>query len=324
MVAIVPRNAPACPLLGIALGTVRPMTQRLTPTAAVLLIIPPMLWAGNAVVGRVVSPLISPMTLNLLRWALAFLLLLPMASSVLRRNSPLWGQWRQFAVLALLSTSGYNALLYLALNTSTPINVTLVGASTPVWMLLIGRIFFGTPISGRQVLGAALSIGGVLLVLCRGQWALLMGFHMVVGDLYVLLASIGWAYYSWMLAHPTPESASLRADWATFLLGQVVFGLGWSLLFTTAEWTLTDPRLHWSWPLIGSLIFISVGPAVLAYRTWGAGVALAGPAVAGFFMNLTPLFTAVLSSAFLGEAPELFHALAFALIVSGIVLSSRR
>ena len=300
------------------------MSQRLTPTAAVLLIIPPMLWAGYAVVGRVVSPLISPMTLNLLRGALAFVLLLPLATSVLRRDSPLWSQWRRFALLALLSTSGYNALLYLALNTSTPINVTLVGASTPVWMLLIGRFFFGTPVSGRQMLGAVLSIGGVVLVLCRGQWTLLLGLQLVVGDLYVLLASMGWAYYSWMLAHPTPESASLRSDWAAFLLGQIVFGLGWSLLFAGAEWTLTDARLQWGWPLAGALVFISVGPAVLAYRTWGAGVALAGPAAAGFFMNLTPLFTALLSLAFLGEAPQLFHALAFVLIVSGIVLSSRR
>ena len=300
------------------------MSQRLTPTAAVLLIIPPMLWAGNAVVGRVVSPLISPMTLNLLRWTLAFLLLVPLAGGVLRLDSPLWNQWRRFAFLALLSTSGYNALLYLALNTSTPINVTLVGASTPVWMLLIGRFFFGTPVSARQLIGAVLSIGGVVLVLCRGQWELLLGLHLVAGDLYVLVASMGWAYYSWMLAHPTPESASLRADWAAFLQGQIVFGLGWSVLFAGAEWTLTDARLQWGWPLLAALLFIAVGPAVLAYRAWGAGVSRAGPAVAGFFINLTPLFTALLSSAFLGESPKLFHVLAFVLIVSGIVLSSRR
>jgi drug/metabolite transporter (DMT)-like permease len=229
----------------------------------------------------------------------------------------LWRQWRHFTFLALLSTSGYNALLYLALNTSTPINVTLVGASTPVWMLLIGRFFFGTPISARQVVGAVLSIGGVVLVLCRGQWETLLSLQPVAGDLYVLLASMGWAYYSWKLAHPTPESASLRVDWAAFLLGQVVFGLGWSLLFAAAEWTLTDARLQWSWPLMAALLFIAVGPAVLAYRAWGAGVAQAGPAVAGFFINLTPLFTAMLSLAFLGEAPRLFHAMAFVLIVSG-------
>ncbi len=300
------------------------MTQRLTPTAALLLTIPPVLWAGNAVLGRVISPMVSPMTLNLLRWTFAFVLLLPLAAQVLRRDSPLWPQWRRFTFLGLLSTSGYNALLYLALNTSTPINVTLVGASTPVWMLLIGRFIFGHAISVRQTLGAVLSIAGVVLVLCRGQWALLWGLHLVAGDLYMLLASMGWAYYSWMLAHPTPESASLRVDWAAFLMGQIVFGLAWSLLFAGAEWALTDARLQWSWSLLAALLFIALGPALLAYRAWGAGVSRAGAVVAGFFINLTPLFTALLSSAFLGEVPQVFHAMAFILIVSGIVLSSRR
>jgi drug/metabolite transporter (DMT)-like permease len=303
---------------------IRSMPQRLTPTAIVLLILPPLLWAGNAIVGRVVSPLISPMTLNLLRWAIAFVLLLPLAGSVLRPGSALWSQWRRFALLSLFSIGGYNALLYLALNTSTPINVTLVGASTPVWMLLIGQIFFGQRISGRQLLGAVLSIGGVLLVLCRGEWALLQGLRLVAGDVYILLASMGWAYYSWMLAHPSQESASLRADWAAFLLGQITFGLVWSAAFTGAEWALTPAHIDWGWPLLAALAFIAIGPAVMAYRAWGAGVARAGPTVAGFFINLTPLFTALLSAAFLGEAPQLFHALAFVLIVSGIVLSSRR
>ncbi len=299
------------------------MTQRLTPTAALLLVIPPLMWSGNAVVGRMVSPLVSPMTLNLLRWAIAFVLLLPLAGRVLRPGSVLWGQWRRFALLSLFSIGAYNALLYLALNTSTAINVTLVGASTPVWMLLIGRLGFRTPVSRRQWLGAALSIAGVLLVLCRGDWDTLRHLHLVVGDGYVLLASVGWAYYSWLLAHPTPESAPLRADWATFLLGQVVFGLGWSALFTGVEWTLTPAHITWGWPFAAALLFIALGPAVIAYGTWGAGVARAGPAIAGFFINLTPLFTALLSSLVLGESPQVYHALAFVLIVSGIVLSSR-
>ena len=80
----------------------------------------------------------------------------------------------------------------------------------------------------------------------------------------------------------------------------------------------------WGWPLALALVFIAIGPAVVAYRCWGLGVQRAGPALAGFFSNLTPLFAAVLSAAFLGEPPRLFHAVAFALIVAGIVVSSRR
>jgi drug/metabolite transporter (DMT)-like permease len=300
------------------------MHPKVTPAAALLLTLPPLLWAGNAVVGRVIASMASPMTLNLLRWSLAFLLLLPLAAPVLRSGSPLWTSWRRIAGLSLLSIGGYNALLYLALNTSTPINVTLVGSITPVWMLLIGRLFFGNSISRRQWLGAAMSISGVLLVLSRGQLAVLLQVRLVPGDIYILMASAAWAYYSWMLAHPTTEPPEIRRDWSAFLLAQIALGLVWSGLFAGGEWALGLGRLHLSWQLAAALLFIAVGPALLAYRAWGAGVARAGPSVAGFFANLTPLFTAVLSSAFLGEAPHMYHALAFMLIVGGIVVSSRR
>lgn len=300
------------------------MHAKLSPSTIGLLTLPPMFWAGNAVVGRLIAPLASPMTLNLLRWAIAFALLLPLAAPILRRGSALWPSWPRFAVLGLLSIGGYNALLYLSLNTSTPINVTLVGSSTPVWMLLIGRVFFGMRISGKQWLGAVMSIGGVLLVLSRGQLEALLQVRLVPGDLYILLASAAWAYYSWMLAHPTSEPAGIKRDWSAFLLAQIAFGLVWSSLFAGAEWSLGWGRLEWSWGLASALLFIAIGPALLAYRAYGAGVARAGPSVAGFFVNLTPLFTAVLSSAFLGETPHLYHALAFVLIVGGIGVSASR
>ena len=300
------------------------MHAKLSPSTIFLLTLPPIFWSGNAVVGRWVAPLVSPMTLNLLRWVIAFALLLPLAAPVLRRGSALWPSWQRFVGLSLLSIGGYNALLYLALNTSTPINVTLVGASVPVWMLLIGRVFFGVRISGKQWLGAALSISGVLLVLSRGQLEVLLQVRLVPGDVYMLLASAAWAYYSWMLAHPTTEPPDIKRDWSAFLLAQIAFGLVWSGLFAGAEWSLGLGRMDWRWTTVLALLFIAIFSALLAYRAYGAGVARAGPAVAGFFVNLTPLFTAVLSSVFLGELPRLYHALAFVLIVGGIAVSSSR
>jgi drug/metabolite transporter (DMT)-like permease len=300
------------------------MHRKLSLSAALLLTLPPIMWAGNAVVGRLLSQMVSPMTLNLLRWSIAFVLLLPLAAPVFRRKSPLWSSWNRFAALSFLSIGGYNALLYLSLNTSTPINVTLVGSITPVWMLLIGQLFFGISISARQWLGAVLSISGVLLVLGRGQLDVLLQVRLVPGDIYILLASAGWAYYSWMLAHPTTEPPEIRRNWAEFLLAQIGLGLVWSGLFAGAEWSLGFGRLQASWPLLGALLFVAIGPALLAYRAWGAGVARSGPNMAGFFINLTPLFTALLSSAFLGETPHLYHAMAFVLIVGGIAVSSRR
>ena len=299
------------------------MNQRLTPATAFLLVVPPLLWAGNAVVGRLVTGLIPPMTLNFLRWVLAFVILLPLAHRVLKRGSALWPNWKRFTLLGLLGVGCYNALQYLALKTSTPLNVTLVASSVPVWMLAVGGLCFGQRISRQQIAGALLSIAGVLVVLSRGQWALLAEVRLVPGDVYVLLATLAWAFYSWQLAQPK-EPPAIRKDWAAFLMAQIVFGLGWSGLFAASEWALTDAHITWGWPLAAALLYVAVGPAVIAYRCWGLGVQRVGPAIAGFFSNLTPLFAALLSAGFLGELPQLYHALAFALIVGGIVVSSRR
>lgn len=300
------------------------MTQRLTASTMAMLTAAPLLWAGNAVVGRILTPLIAPMTLNFVRWLLAFALLLPLAWRALRPDSGLWSHWRRYAWLGLLGIGNYNALQYAALQTSTPLNVTLVGSGMPVWMLLVGALCFGVPTSRRQIGGALLSIVGVLWVLSRGTWQELLALRFVLGDLYMVLATISWSFYSWTLVR-THEPQNLRSDWAAFLLAQMAFGLLWSGAFTALEWHLGAIPTQWSAPpLIAGLAFIAIGPAVLAYRFWGVGVQRAGPVIAGFFVNLTPLFAALLSALFLGEWPQLYHALAFALIVGGIVLSSRR
>lgn len=280
------------------------------------------MWAANAVIGRLATELVPPMLLNFLRWALAGLLLLPLAHGVLRPGSSLWPHWRRFTWLGLLSVGVYNALQYLALKTSSPINVTLVAASMPIWIQLVGRCFFQAPVTRRQMLGALLSMAGVLLVLSRGQLQTLLQVQLVPGDLYILIAAICWAFYSWMLVRPGNEPASLRADWAAYLLAQIVFGLAWSALFAGAEWAVSRQPVVWGWPLAAILVFVAIGPAVLAYRAWGIGVQRAGPTLTSFFSNLTPLLTALMSAALLGEPPQLYHGGAFVLIVAGIVVSS--
>jgi drug/metabolite transporter (DMT)-like permease len=299
------------------------MNQRLTPSTILLLTLPPLLWAGNAIVGRLVREAVPPMTLNLLRWTIALLVLLPLGRAALRPGSGVLANWRRYALLGLLGIGMYNSLQYLALQSSTPINVTLVASGMPVWMMLVGRLFFGVAVRRWQVAGAVLSILGVLVVLCRGDVHQLLALRLVTGDLTMILATIAWSFYSWMLLQQKDVPA-LRGDWAAFLLAQVAYGLLWSALFAGAEWTLGARPVAWSWPVAAALLFVAIGPAVLAFALWGAGIRRAGPGIGAFFVNLTPLFTALLSSAFLGELPHAYHALAFALIVGGIVVSARR
>jgi drug/metabolite transporter (DMT)-like permease len=97
----------------------------------------------------------------------------------------------------------------------------------------------------------------------------------------------------------------------------------WSLLFSAGEMMAGTMHVEWSLTTILILLFIALGPSLIAYRCWGLGVSAVGPAIASFFANLIPLFTALMSAAILGEPPQLFHALAFILIVAGIFVSSK-
>lgn len=279
------------------------------------------LWAGNAIAGRVLVGSISPITLSAVRWGLAALLLLPLGWRILKPASALWQNKSRFLVLGLLGVGSYNVLLYLALQTSTAINVTLIGASMPIWMLLIGAVFYEVRPRLLQLLGAVVSLIGVTVVLTRGEPASLLSMEVVMGDLLIMLATILWAFYSWMISRPG-ESTERQWPWAEFLMAQVLIGFLWTMLFEGAEIATGHAFIdlnYWTGALI---LFVAIGPSLIAYRCWGLGVNGSGPTVAAFFANLIPLFTALLSAAILGDPPQLFHGLAFVLIVVGILVSS--
>ncbi|MES2715382.1 MAG: DMT family transporter [Pseudomonadota bacterium] len=303
----------------------------LTPRLALMLSVPPLLWAGNAVVGRIAIQSIGPLWLNALRWAIALAIVLPLGWQAVgspQRRAQLAARWPHLALLSLTGVGAYNALQYLALQTSTPLNVTLIAASAPVWMLAIGAAVYGERPRRAQVAGAALSLAGVAVVLARGDPAALLRVQLVPGDLLMLCAIACWCVYSWLLARPP---ASMRPParpdwhWAEFLCIQIAPGLLWASLFAGVGELLQPGAqpLVWSPALLAALAYVGILPSLVAYRLWGLGVARAGPTVAAFFGNLTPLFAALLGAAMLGEWPRAFHGLAFGLIVAGIVVSAR-
>ena len=293
---------------------------------AALMTLPPLLWAGNAVVGRLLVGQVPPLALNMLRWWIAFVILLPLGWRALRDWPLVRERFGHLALLSLLGVGSYNALQYLAVQTSSPINTTLIASSSPVFTLGLGFFVWGVRPRRAELLGAACSLAGVLCVIGRGSLETLLTIRFVPGDLYMLFATLLWCAYSWMLARPPESMQGARRpawDWAGFLQIQIAFGCLWAAAMAGAEQAVHAPSIVWSPGVVLALLYVAVGPSLIAYRCWGAGVAVAGPAVATFFANLTPVFAAVLSAALLGDAPRWYHGLAFALILAGIVVSSR-
>jgi len=302
----------------------------LSPRLIVLMTLPPLMWAGNAVVGRMAVGHVAPQTLNAWRWGLTLLMLLPLGWRVLataQSRAAIWQRRAHLAALGLFGVAAFNALQYLALTTTTALNATLISASGPVWMMLIGWGLFHEAPKRRQWAGSVLSLLGVLVVVGRGDWQVLTGVRFVAGDLLMLLAVSLWAYYSWLLARPPASMKAPRRpawDWAQFLFVQVLFGIGWSLLAAGVEQVAAPQPIVWSPWILALFLYVAVGPSIIAFRCWGIGVAQAGPTMAAFFSNLSPLFAAVLSVLLVGEAPHLYHGVAFVLVLAGIVVSSRQ
>ena len=282
------------------------MNQRLTFSTVLMLTLPPVLWAGNAVVGRLVAPLVPPLALNFLRWALAFVLLLPFAWPLLRAESPLWPRFPRFAVLGLLGVGCYNAFQYLALKTSTPINVTLVGSSIPPSCSALGALFFASASRPRQVLARSTRSDRRRAAGAGARrTAHLAQVHFVTGDLYMLLA------------HPARgrctagSRAARRSARAPRGLGRLPDGGRCPACLVRPvrrhrDGVRAGSRLQGGWPLAAALAVCRRRPGDRRLSLWGQGVQRAGPNVAGFFSNLTPLFAALFSAAFLGEPPHLY------------------
>lgn len=295
------------------------MTSRLTPGTAGLLLVPPLMWAGNAIVGRALVGEFPPLALSFWRWALALALIAPFTVGTLWRQRALLRQW--WAPLLAISAVGvglYNSLQYLALQTASVLSVTLIAASGPVVTLLVGALAFGAAVSRAQWLGAAISATGVLLVVARGDLGNLARLHVATGDLIMLAATVSWSLYTWLLRRRRPPLGL-----APFLTVQIALGATMILPFYLAEIWWGAQSIAWSERSVAGLAYVALLPSLLAYWCWDRGVARAGAVLPTVFANFTPIFAAILGFFFLGETIAWFHLAGGALILAGIAAANR-
>jgi drug/metabolite transporter (DMT)-like permease len=295
------------------------VSTRLAPSTAALLVVPPLLWAGNAVVGRALVGHFPPLALSFWRWVFAFALLAPFAArAIWTHRATLRAHWRVIVALSFLGVGCYNSLQYVALQTSTAVNATLIGASSPVASLLVGALLFGVRVSGRQSCGAALSIAGVLLVVVRGEPARLAQLDLAAGDLIMLVATLLWAVYTWLLRRHRPPLPI-----TPFLTLQIGLGALMILPAYLLELALTKRVPEATATNAAALVYVVLLPSIVAYYCWDRGVARAGAVLPMYFVNLTPVFAAALATAVLDEPIGLHHVAGGALILTGIHLANR-
>jgi drug/metabolite transporter (DMT)-like permease len=283
-----------------------------------LLSITALCWAGNAIVGRMAAGHIPPVTLSFLRWSLAFLIILPFAWKHLVRD---WGAIRErLGIMIVLSITGigaFNTLQYWALEHTQALNTLLLQSAGPLVVAVWSLILLGVRLTLAQAIGVLVSLAGVLVILMHGDLTALKNIQFNEGDLIFMVAMVIFSLYSVLtLKKPAIHGLSFAA---------FTFGAGAACLIPLLIFELyARPVMAFDMRNVLTVLYVSIFPSILAYLCFNRGVQLIGANRAAPFFHVVPVFGSVMAIAFLGEHPQPFHLIGFALVLSGVYVASRR
>ena len=283
-----------------------------------LLSITALCWAGNAIVGRLAAGHIPPVTLSFLRWSFAFLIILPFAWKHLKRD---WGAIRAglgtMIFLSVIGISAFNTLQYWALEHTQALNTLLLQSAGPLFVAVWSLILLGVRLTLAQAGGIALSLIGVLVILLHGDLTALTSIEFNKGDVIFTAALAIFGLYS-VLSLKRPQIHGLSFVGFTFGCGAVCLVPLWI-------WELfTRPAMQLNAANLLSLFYVAVFPSTLAYLCFNRGVQLIGANRAAPFFHVVPVFGSAMAIVFLGEHPQLFHIIGFALVLTGVFVASRK
>jgi drug/metabolite transporter (DMT)-like permease len=286
------------------------------PLAVLLLTLTAMMWAGNAVAGRLAVGEVSPMLLTLMRWFMAVMILLPLAWRHLRADrAELVRLWPFLLAMGAMGYTGFNILLYTAARTTSAVNITIIQAAMPMLIFTMNLVVYAVAIRPLQVLGYALTVLGVALVAGQGDLAGLAQLQVTEGDALMLAASVLYAGYTValkrrMVLHPLSFLTAMCIGAMLVGLPAAAFEYG----IGATEWPGTP--LAW-----GVVAYTGLAASVLSQWFYMTGVGVMGANRAGLFINLVPVFGAGLAVAILGEAVALYQGLALLLVLGGILIA---
>ena len=282
-----------------------------------LLTLTALFWAGNFVLGRAVKNSVPPISFAFWRWTLAFLILIPFSIHHIRADWPLLRQNRRLlAVYGLLGVSCFNTFVYIGLHSTTATNALLLNSVIPILIVLLSHFLAATPVSPRQGIGIALSLIGVLTIICRADPDVLLTLQINRGDIWILLAVICWAFYTFLLRQ---RPAGIHP----FSFLTLIVAVGLIPLSILYAWEYSQGgRFVLNLANSVGILYVALFPSVLAFIFWNRAVREVGPNKAGLFLYLMPVFGAILSAVFLGESIRAFHLIGSALILTGIYLTT--
>lgn len=275
------------------------------------------IWSGNFIVARGLNEALPPVSLAFYRWTVGLVVVLPLAARALYKERKVVQDNIGFLLLAsFFGVTIFNTLIYVAAQSTTAINLSLIAITFPVFIIILSRIFFGEAITFAKIIGIIVVALGVVLLLTKGDISRLTQISFAIGDLWMLVAAITFAIYSVLLRKKPAGLGALSFQLITFSLGIIML----APFYIWEISTLPMPEL--SMGTIGSIVYIGVFASLVAYVLWLKAIMLVGPSHAGMIYYSLPVFCGVLAYMVLGEEIGMTHLIATVLIIAGIVLAN--
>ncbi|MBS9402704.1 DMT family transporter [Halomonas sp. TRM85114] len=285
-----------------------PLLYFLAPLGAV------MIWSGNMTINQLTVGTIAPSSIAFLRWVLALLVLTPFVlPAAVRHRSAIRRQWYKLAFLGLLGMAMWQGLAYVAAETTSATNMGILAAMVPLLTVLLSALILREAPRLGGILGGLVAFVGVTVLLGQGDPLSLITLDVALGDLLMVMAATCYAMYGvmlkrWPLDMPPWVVLYLQAVFATlFLLPGYLLG----------PMTPVDGQNVWL------ILYAGIPASIITTFLWMRAIRQIGASRASIFINLMPLFSALIAMAFLGERIALFHLIGGALVLTGVIMAQR-
>ena len=288
--------------------------------AYLLLTLSVLFWAGNFIVGKFATLFqIPPLTLNVLRWLSVWVILMPFTYKEIYNNLPyIKKNWFVISFMGLITISTFNSVVYFALNHTQVINAVLVLAAIPAATIIFSSFMNIEKTNIFQLLGLFLSILGIGAIISNGDVQKIISLNFNKGDVWMLVCVITWALYSTLLKKN-------KFSFSQFTLIQLMVTAGLIFLIPQLFYEKSiGLEINFNKAFFIILFYVVIFPAIAAYYCWQKGVQIIGPNRASMFIQLMPLFSAVMAIIIFKEKFELYHFVGATFIVSGIYLSNKK
>lgn len=273
-----------------------------------------LIWSVNAIVSKISATAIDPAAISFYRWLLALMILTPFVlPGVWRNRQQIRQQWWKLLILGLLGMALYQSLAYYAAHSVTALFMGIITALIPLLTVLISLVLLRLAPTQGILLGSILSFGGLVWLVSAGNPQQLLTQGLGKGELMMFAASASYALYGVL----TKRWAIPLPNWQSLYI-QILFGV---LLLTPDFFAAADVSLNLhNIPLI---LFAGIPASIIAPFLWIQGVQRMGANTATIFMNLTPIFTAIIAVLFLHESLHSYHFIGGGITLLGVLLAQR-